>query len=116
MANLTPKLLYIGAATASNVYTVSNLDESYSIVKNINICNVTSNSATCSLHLILSGQSVADNNAVLKSFIVSPNETISYTGAIVLPPDSSLYLSQASASITLSISGVEYVAGDSNNN
>jgi hypothetical protein len=111
MANLTPKLLYVGAATAANVYTVATLDQSYTIVKNINICNVTSNSATCSLHLLLNTQSVADNNAIFKSFTVAPNETISYTGAVVLPPAASLYLSQASASITLSISGVEYVDG-----
>lgn len=111
MANLTPKLLYIGAATAANVYTVSDLDESYTIIKNINVCNVTGNSATCSLHLLLTGQTAANNNAILKSFTVAANETVSYTGTIVLPPDSSLYVSQASANITLSISGVEYISG-----
>jgi hypothetical protein len=112
MANLTPKLLYIGAATAANVYTVSNLDKSFAIVKNINLCNVTTSSATCSLHLLLTGQSAANNNAILKSFTVAPNETVAYNGIVVLPPDSSLYVSQANANITLSISGVEYVDGE----
>jgi hypothetical protein len=51
----------------------------------------------------------ANNNAILKSFTVAPNETIAYNGIVVLPANSNLYVSQAnSASITLSISGVEY--------
>lgn len=111
MSNLTPKLFYIGAATAANVYTVSDLNESYAIVKNINLCNVTTSSATCSLHLLLTGVSAANNNAILKSFTVAPNETVAYNGIVVMPPDSSLYLSQSAANITLSISGVEYVNG-----
>jgi hypothetical protein len=48
----------------------------------------------------------------LKSFTVAPNETISYNGIVVLPPDSSLYVSQSNANITLSISGVEYIDGE----
>ena len=109
MANLTPKLLYLGAATAANVYTVSNNAGSYSIIKNINICNITSSSATCNVHILVSGVSAAaNNNAILKSFTVAPNETVAYNGIVVLPANSNLYVSQASASITLSISGVEY--------
>ncbi len=109
MANLTPKLLYLGADTAANVYTVSNNAGSYSIIKNINICNITSSSATCNVHILVSGVSAAaNNNAILKSFTVAPNETVAYNGIVVLPANSNLYVSQASASITLSISGVEY--------
>ena len=109
MANLTPKLLYLGADTAANVYTVSNNAGSYSIIKNINICNITSSSATCNVHILVSGVSAAaNNNAILKSFTVAPNETVAYNGIVVLPANSNLYVSQANASITLSISGVEY--------
>ena len=109
MANLTPKLLYIGAATAANVITVSNNVGSYSIVKNINLCNITGTAATCNVHLLVSGVSAAaNNNAILKSFTVAPNETVAYNGIVVLPANSNLYVSQANASITLSISGVEY--------
>ena len=108
MANLTPKLLYLGADTAANVVTVSSNVGSYAIVKNINLCNFTSSAATCDVHLLVSGVSAANNNAILKSFTVAPNETIAYNGIVVLPANSKLYLSQATASITLSISGVEY--------
>ena len=108
MANLTPKLLYIGADTAANVVTVSSNVGSYAIVKNINLCNFTSSAATCDVHLLVSGVSAANNNAILKSFTVAPNETIAYNGIVVLPANSNLYLSQANASITLSVSGVEY--------
>ena len=109
MANLTPKLLYLGADTAANVVTVSSNAGSYSIVKNINLCNFTTSAATCDVHLLVSGVSAAaNNNAILKSFTVAPNETIAYNGIVVLPANSRLYLSQANASITLSISGVEY--------
>jgi hypothetical protein len=109
MANLTPKLLYLGAATGANVITVSNNAGSYSIIKNINLCNITSSAATCNVHLLVSGVSAAaNNNAILKSFTVAPNETVAYNGIVVLPANSNLYVSQANANITLSISGVEY--------
>jgi hypothetical protein len=109
MANLTPKLLYLGAGTAANAVIVSSNVGSYAIVKNINLCNFTSSAATCSLHLLAnSTTSASNNNAILKSFTVAPNETISYNGIIVLPAESILFLSQASSNITLSISGVEY--------
>ena len=109
MANLTPKLLYLGAATGANVYTVSSNTGSYSIVKNMNICNVTSSSATCSVHVLLSGVSAsANNNAILSSFTVAPNETVAYDGIFVLPANSKIYISQPAANLTFSISGVEY--------
>ena len=78
MANLTPKLLYIGADTAANVVTVSSNTGSYSIIKNMNLCNFTASAATCNVHLLVSGVSAAaNNNAILKSFTVAPNETVS---------------------------------------
>ena len=109
MANLTPDLLYIGADTAANVITVSSNAGSYTILKNINLCNITSSAATCNVHVLLSGVTVAaNNNAILKSFTVAPNETVAYNGIVVLPANSRLYVSQTSANITLSISGVKY--------
>lgn len=109
MANLTPKLLYIGADTGANVYTVSSNTGSYAIIKNMNICNVTGSTATCNVHVLVSGVSAAaNNNAILKSFTVAPNETVAYNGIVVLPANSNLYISQAAANITFSISGVEY--------
>ena len=109
MANLTPKLLYLGSPTGANVITVSNSAGSYSIIKNMNLCNVTGSSATCNVHVLVSGvSSAANNNAILKSFTVAPNETVAYNGIVVLPANSKLYISQSAANITFSISGVEY--------
>lgn len=109
MANLTPKLLYLGNDTSANVYTVSSNTGSYAIIKNINLCNVTSNSVTCNVYVLESGvTSAANNNAILKSFTVAPNETVSYSGIVVLNSNAKVRVEQASANITFGISGVEY--------
>ena len=86
MANLTPKSFYIGSGSTTNAYTTANTVGNYSIIKNINICNITSSSATCNVHILVSGVSAAaNNNAILKSFTVAPNETVAYSGIVVLP-------------------------------
>jgi hypothetical protein len=109
MANLSPALLYLGSTTGSNVYTTSSGPGDYSIIKNINICNVTASPASCNVHVLLSGvSSAANNNAILSSFTVAPNETVTYSGIVVMPSNSKIYISQASSSLTFSISGVEY--------
>lgn len=109
MANLTPKLLYIGNATAANVYSVSSNTGSYSIVKNMNLCNAGANTVSCNIHILVSGVTTPySNNAILKEFTIGPNETVSYNGIVVLPSNSKLYVSQTLPEVTFSISGVEY--------
>lgn len=110
MANLLPKNLYIGNDTASNVYTVSATAGSYSIVRNINICNVTGTAATCDIHLLGSAGTPGNNNAILKTFTVNANETISYDAGIVLDAGQKVYVVNTSNKCTFTISGVEYSA------
>ena len=110
MANLLPKNLYIGNDTASNVYTVSNTAGSYSIVRNINICNVTGTATTCDIHLLASAGTPGNNNAILKTFTVNANETISYDAGIVLDAGQKVYVVNANNKCTFTISGVEYSA------
>lgn len=109
MAGLTPKLLYIGDATASNVYTSNSNANSYTIIKNINICNTTSSNAVVSLHILQTGQSAVSNNKIISNINVEANNVTYYNTSIVLPSNTSIYLSQASSSTTVAISGVEYI-------
>ena len=110
MANLLPKNLYIGNDTASNVYTVSNTAGSYSIVRNINICNVTGTAATSDIHLLSSAGTPGNNNAILKTFTVNANETVSYDAGIVLSAEQKIYVVNANNKCTFTSSGVEYSA------
>lgn len=110
MANLIPKNLYIGNDTASNVYTVSSTAGSYSIVRNINICNVTSGVTTCDIHILDAAGTPGNNNAILKTFTVNANETISYDAGIVLNAEQKIHIVNADSKCTFTISGVEYSA------
>jgi hypothetical protein len=110
MANLTPKNLYIGHDTASNVYTVSNTAGSYTILRNINICNVSGSIAACSLHILDPSGTPGNNNAVLSGFTVNSTETISYDASIVLDAGQKIYIINSGNNCTFTISGVEYSA------
>lgn len=110
MANLTPKLLYIGSGTASNVYTTSNSAGSYTIVKNINICNTTGNPVTVDINILSNAGTPGANNALLKSLTIQANETISYDTAVVLDAGYKIYTVNTSNNCTFAISGVEYSA------
>lgn len=108
MANLMPKSLYIGNDTASNVYTVSSTAGSYTILRNINICNVTSGAATCDIHLLSSAGTPGNNNAILKTFTIGANETVSYDASVVLDAGQKIHIVNDSNKCTFTISGVEY--------
>jgi hypothetical protein len=110
MANLLPKSFYIGNDSASNVYTVSNTAGSYSIVRNINICNRSGSVATCNLHILGPSGTPGNNNAVLSSFAVNSNETVSYDASIVLDAGQKIYILNTGNICTFTISGVEYSA------
>ena len=84
MANLLPKNLYIGNDTASNVYTVSNTAGSYSIVRNINICNVTGTAATCDIYLLDTAGTPGNNNAILNNLNLNSNLSGSWWFPILL--------------------------------
>lgn len=108
MSGLTPKLLYIGSATSANVYTVSSTANSYTIIKNINICNNDISNTYCSLHILTSGSTAASNNKILSNVTILGNNVTYYNTSIVMPANSSLFLSQSGSNATLTISGVEY--------
>lgn len=109
MANLVPKNLYIGNESASNAYTVANVANNYTIIKNINLCNTTSSNAACSIHILVAGASPAANNKVVSNVNVLANNVVYYNTSIVVPSNSSIYVDQVTANaITFTISGVEY--------
>lgn len=109
MANLTPKNLYIGNTQTGNVYTITSNVGGYAIIKNINICNTGSDTVTSNIHIIPSGGSAVANNQIFSNATVLSGETITYDTSIVLNANSSLYISSSAATVSLVVSGVEYV-------
>jgi len=110
MASLTPKLLYLGNGDNANVYTANSTANSYTIIKNINICNTTAVNTVVSLHLLTSGSSPGSNNKIISNVNITANNVTFYNTSIVMPSNSALYLDQAGSNATVAISGVEYVA------
>lgn len=110
MANLTPKSLYVGNDTASNVYTVSSSTGSYTIVKTITVCNTTAGAATFDLHILGGSGTPGNNNAIFKSFTINSYETISIDSTTVLDAGNKIYITNGSNKCTFAISGVEYSA------
>lgn len=110
MANLEPKLLYIGNDTADTVYTVSSNVGSYAIVRNINLCNTSNTDTTFTMHLVVSGSPGA-NNKIISDIKVPANDVVVSEGTYVLNAGSSLYASQPTSNVTVAISGAEYITG-----
>lgn len=109
MANLTPKNLYIGNDSGANVYTLSSNVGSYTIIRNINICNTGASTILCNVHIIPSGGSAGSNNRILSNYVVASGETVSYDSAIVINAGSAVYVNSNVATATYVISGVEYI-------
>ena len=110
MANLTPKSLYIGNDTASNVYTVSTDTTSYTILKTITICNTTASSAVFDMHILTPSGTPGNNNALFKSFTINSGETVSVDTTTVLDSGYKVHVVNANNKCTFTISGVEYSA------
>lgn len=109
MPNLTPKNFYIGSGSASNAYTTANTVGNYSIIKNINLCNVTSSNAACSIHILVGAATPAANNRIVSNVNVLANNVVYYNTSVVVPANSKIYVDQVTANaITFTISGVEY--------
>jgi hypothetical protein len=107
---LTPKRLYIGNATAANVYTASSNVGSYTIIRTLNFCNNASTDKTVSVHLIPSGDSAASNNTIMANVTIPALDVIHTNSVYVLNAGDALYLTQADGNVVLNVSGVEYVA------
>lgn len=110
MANLTPKSLYIGNDTASNVYTVSTDTSSYAILKTITICNTTASSAIFDMHILTPSGTPGSNNALFKSFTINSGETVSVDTTTVLDAGYKVHVVNTDNKCTFTISGVEYSA------
>lgn len=110
MANLTPKSLYIGNETASNVYTVSTDVSSYTILKTITICNTTASSAVFDIHILTPSGVPGNNNALFKSFTINSGETVSVDTTTVLDAGYKIHVVNANNKCTFTMSGVEYSA------
>ena len=108
MANLQPKRLYTGAATASNTYTAPSTIGSYSIVRSIHACNTTTTDKVFSINIVPQFGSAAKDNLIMSNITVPGNDVVVSDTTIVLGPGDALYLTQATADVVLTISGVEY--------
>lgn len=107
---LTPKRLYIGNDTASNVYTASSNAGSYTIIRTINVCNTSAADKTFSLHIIPSSGSAGANNKVISNVTIPANDVVYSNSIYVLNAGDALYFAPTDANVTLTVSGVEYVA------
>lgn len=107
---LTPKRLYIGNDTASNVYSASNVAGSYSIIRSITVCNTSTADKTFSLNIIPSGGSAGANNKVISNVTVPANDVIYSDSVYVLNAGDAVYYDPADANLTLTVNGVEYTA------
>ncbi len=108
MANLTPKLLHIGNAASSNVYSTANVVGNYTIIKSINICNTGNIPERCTIHILVNGAAATTGNRVISNAEVLANNVLYYNTAIVVPANSNVFISQANTNLTFTLSGVEY--------
>jgi|SRR6056300_154499 hypothetical protein len=108
MAEIVPKLLYIGNLQMGNAYTAPSASGSYAIVKSINVCNTGTANETFTANLVLPGNTNGVQNKILADVVLSGSNTFSYETSIVVPAGSSIYLSQPTNNLTFTISGVEY--------
>jgi hypothetical protein len=109
MSAITPKLLFIGNQQSGIIYTAPAGQDSYAIVKSINVANTATSSEVFSINLVEAGGSVGVNNVVVGNINMTGNNVFSYETSIVMPPGSTLRVSQVANNLTFTISGVEYV-------
>lgn len=107
---LEPKLLYIGNAGNAPVYTSPTSSGSYTIIKHLNAANTSTQDSSFSIFLVQEGQSPLPANTMLADAEVSSKNVLAYDTSIVIPANTSIFLSQPDDRITVILSGVEYVA------
>lgn len=110
MANLEPKLLYIGNEDDGVIYTVSSNTGSYAIVRNINLCNTSNTDTTLSMHLITTG-SAASNNKIISNIKVPANDVVVSDATYVMNASHVLHVTQPTSNVTIAVSGVEFITG-----
>lgn len=110
MASLIPALLYIGNTTIGTLYDSPETAGSYAIIKSINATNTSTASTSFSLHILIDGAVPDVSNKILHEAELTVGNTLAYDTSIVVPAESSIYISQPGSAVTIAISGVEYVA------
>lgn len=110
MAVYTPKKLYTGqpGTSATTLYTAP--ASTTTIVKNIIVCNTTSNAATLTLSLVASGGSAGTTNRIMSALEVTGNNTVAFDlSGVLATGDFISALQGTSSALTLHITGVEVV-------
>jgi hypothetical protein len=108
MPSFQPKVLFIGNSNASNIYTVTNVANNYTIIKNINICNIdTATARSVSINILPPATSAAANNIYISNVLVPPNDILQIDSTFVIQAGYSIYITHG-GNITTTISGVEY--------
>lgn len=113
MAVLTPKNLYRGALAASSatLYTAPSASGSYTIVKEILLCNTTAAVRDVTVYTVESGGSIGDNRKILSTVPIEPYSTVIFEMSTVLGQSETLRaLASAATSVTATVSGVEFAA------
>lgn len=109
MPALTPKTLYIGNGTASNVYTVTSTSGNYTIIKNINVCNAnTSTAKSISINIIPPAGTAVENNLYLSNLSIPANTSIQIDTSLILGNSYSIYVTHT-GNVSTIVTGVEYV-------
>jgi hypothetical protein len=105
MANLVPKLLYIGNDSNADVYT--NVGD-YAIIKSINVCNNSGESKEFSMFMRVGGVPAGSQNALIRNVEITGQNVLAYDTSIVVPSGASIRVQQQGEDLTFTISGVEY--------
>lgn len=109
MAEILPKLLYIGNLQSGNAYVTSSTSGSYAIIKSINICNTGTATETFSINIIPPGSTKTVANSIMGNITLTAGNVFSYDTSIVVPAGHAIYLEQPTNNLTFAISGVDYV-------
>lgn len=115
MAVLQPKNMYrgylgVGSPSAASVlYTAPVNAGSYSIVKEVVLCNTGATIATVDLYTIESAGSVAANRKIISSAEIDPGTTVVFEMSTVLEDQDTIRgAADPAAQVTATISGVEF--------
>jgi DeoR/GlpR family transcriptional regulator of sugar metabolism len=109
MAEILPKLLYIGNLQDGNAYVTSSTSGSYAIIKSINICNTGTATETFSINIIPPGSVRSAANSIMGNITLTAGNVFSYDTSIVVPAGHAISLQQPTNNLTFAISGVDYV-------
>lgn len=93
-------------AMSTSTTTLYTVNAGYQFtVKDIEICNTASSSATFSIYLVPSGETAGTGNALFYSALIPANTTIQWTGSQPLSAGDSIQASASATTVTIMIDG-----------